>query len=120
MEVILQVIAGVHLPELLSPLVHLPNTLEATRVLEILLQLTKVLVPQRHPEAMDLSSGNITIGVEVGRLVRTHGDFRVPCSVHGPLVDVGRSDNDVFVVHCHKKQLDYLLCILNVIRRITT
>jgi hypothetical protein len=51
MEVILQVIAGVDLPELVSPLVHLPNTLEATRVLELLLQLAEVLVPWTCPLA---------------------------------------------------------------------
>jgi hypothetical protein len=37
----------------------------------------------------------------VVRLVRAHGDLRVPGAFHGPLVYVGRPDDDVLVVHDH-------------------
>lgn len=34
-------------------------------------------------------------------LVGAHGDLGVPAAFHGPLVDVGRSDDDVLVVNHH-------------------
>ena len=97
-EILLEVIARVQIPILVSDPVHLLHTLHALRVLEDIIQHSQVLVPQRHPEAVDLAPGRL-LGCQVVRLVRAHGDFRVPGTVHGPLVDVGGPNDDVLVIH---------------------
>ena len=101
-EVLLQVIARGHIPVLISDLVHLLHALHALRALEHIVQHAQVLVPQRHPEAMDLATGRLP-GCQVVRLVSTHGDLRVPGAIHGPLVDVGGTDDDVLVVNWNQR-----------------
>jgi hypothetical protein len=97
-EVLLQVVARVQVPVLLGDLVHLLHTLYALGPLEDVFQHSQVLVPKRHPEAMDLAPGRLP-SRQVVRLVRAHGDLGVPGTVHGPLVDVGGPNDDVLVVH---------------------
>jgi len=97
-EILLQIIARVQIPILLGNPVHLLHTLHALGALEDIIQHSQVLVPQRHPKAVDLATGRLPGRQEVW-LVRAHGDFRVPGTVHGPLVDVGRPNDDVLVIH---------------------
>lgn len=97
-EVLLQVITRVQVPVLLGDLVHLLHALYALGALEDVVQHPQVFVPKRHPEAMDLATGRLP-SRQVVRLVRAHGDLRVPGTVHGPLVDVGGPNDDVFIVH---------------------
>lgn len=98
-KVIVKLIARVEVPVLVSHLVHPLNTLQALWVQEVVMQHAKVLIPQRHPESVDLSSCNQALGVQVAWLECTHGDLGVSAPIHGPLVDVGRSNNDVLVVN---------------------
>ena len=70
------------------------------------MRLAEVLVPQRHPEAMDVPLGELGIGVDAVRLVCANGDLGVPVPRHGPLVEVGRSDNDVLVINWKSSRLN--------------
>ena len=81
-EVGVEVVTGVEVPVLVSHLGHPLNALQAVRIEEIIVQHAKVLIPQRHPEAMDLPSGDLTFGVQVAWLVCAHGDLRVPTPIH--------------------------------------
>jgi hypothetical protein len=48
---------------------------------------------------MDLPFGGLLLGVEAVRLVPANGDLGVPSSVQGPLVQVGRTQDDVLVIN---------------------
>jgi len=73
-EILLQIIARVQIPILLGNPVHLLHTLHALGALEDIIQHSQVLVPQRHPKAVDLATGRLPGRQEVW-LVRAHGDF---------------------------------------------
>jgi hypothetical protein len=97
-EVALGPVAGVQVPVPVRHGVHLAHALEALRPRERVVHGAEVLVPQGHPEAVHLAP-RWPARREVVRLVRAHGNLRVPRAVHGPLVDVGGADDDVLVVH---------------------
>lgn len=61
-EVLLQVVARVHVPVLIGDPVHLLHAIDALRALEHVVQHAQVLVPQRHPEAVDLAPGRLPVG----------------------------------------------------------
>lgn len=104
-EVAPERVAREHVPVLLRHLVHPAHAGQARRTEEISARrrrrrLGQVLLPQGDSEAVDLAPRRPVPGRQVSRLVRAHRDLRVAAAVHGALVDVGRSHDDVLVVHC--------------------
>ena len=96
--VLLEVVA---LPVVLAHLPHPPCALQGAREAERVLPGLEVLHPKGHPEKVDVPQGLVVVQhVEVG-LPSSYGNLRVPGASHGPLVDVGRTDNDVGVVNNH-------------------
>ena len=70
------------------------------------IEMAHVRGPQCHAEGCDfaaweMASISATSAVLVTLLPRADGDLTVPVPIHASLVDVGRTNDDVIVVHDH-------------------
>lgn len=97
-EVRIKSITCIQLPVSLSNAVHLLHTPQALGLEECVVGHPQMLLPERHSEPVDLASGRPLAG-EMARLVCPHCDLCVAASVHGSLVDIGRSDDYVLIIN---------------------
>lgn len=98
-EITVNGVCRIELPVSRRDPLHISYALQTLWLEEGFVEHPKVFVPQGFAEAVDLPPRCLGVATKMSRLVSTNGNLGVPRPIHRPLIDVGGSDDYVFIIN---------------------